>query len=1231
MKKTLILLTTALLGLALNAFAAGLVNIAPGTIATVSQSSDIGYPARNALDRNYGNFTHTGAEATDNWWLLDLGTAVPIDSVIIYNRGDGCCQYRLRDITIGFYDANSNLLVNSPLLNPDNILGGGGLTSGPGPATLGYTSVVPLSARYVRVSRKATGPAGDDNYNVLAMAEVEIYGNNRAYGRPVSQSSTWPGLPAENAVNGNPANYSHTQAAPTPCWWEVDLGHTYSIDSLVMLNRPDCCRGRLRDITVSILDESHAEVYSSPLLNPANVLGGGAADFVNGPPMLGADLHQLTGGAVLGRYVRVTRTPDGAADQNIVLCLGEAQVFGTVPPGLPPSITSQPQSQVLEMGGGTVNFTAGAFGSEPLFYYWYKDGSTLLPSQGATLTLNNAGFAEAGSYSVVVSNSVDLVASSPAQLQVFFLNSARAGAAAQRSTDNGGVASRAIDGNTDGNWGSGSVTHTGNTSVDNEWWEVDFGGPTPIDLIHLWFRTDCCPERNENLRIVIYDDPVTRTELWTQGVGTSPGSNKAFDVPHVLGRIVRVEHIAGTGALVLSLAEVQVGTAQGGNLLWVGGNPDNTWDLGSTANWDPGTMSPEVFLDRNSVTFDNSSTVNTVNLAGTLDPLYVNVNSERDYSFEGTGQMAGYKLTKSGSGTLTLANSADNSFLGGTVVNSSTVVFNPGADAAFNSAISGNGSVRKEGANRTTLSGAGSYTGGTVVNGGTLQVRNNRALGDPVSSPSIMVNDGASLDLYSSDLWGYEQPIVIAGSGNAGVGALTKSYPAAGNGLETRSITLAGNASIGGVPGARIDIGRGDWVNGAPIAAPHLDGQGHTLSLVGGIYFGILAGAVNLPEIIINTGTTVAPHADNAFGEGIVTLDGGTLSPWGVNRYIPNPLVVNSGYINNQNYEQFYTGPIQVNGPVQVNTLPGGNITFSGNLSGLGSITKIGGYTVMLGADNSGFAGTYDNEESNTFFTSDTAGSAQASWVLNNGNLASVQTGSHSIQLGSLRGTGGTVANNLANPANGQVTFVIGAIGDYTTFAGQIIDTLYQAGTAAVTKVGLGALTLTGNNTYTGPTTVSQGTLEVTTVNSLGGFPRNVEIASGAVLSLSFSDALTVDRLTFDGVPQVAGTWGAPGSGAMFENTRFQGPGVLLIPEPPEFSPSGLVPANPGTPGGSAAITFSSAVGSQYRVVYTDSLLPPDWKEVPPGWQDGTGLPMTVTDTSASGPQRFYRLELRMP
>jgi len=78
-----------------------------------------------------------------------------------------------------------------------------------------------------------------------------------------------------------------------------------------------------------------------------------------------------------------------------------------------------------------------------------------------------------------------------AEVEVFSggLNVARQGKARQSSTAHGGVAKRAIDGNTSGEYGSGGQTHT-KERRRNPWWEVDLRREVPIDEIRIWNRSE---------------------------------------------------------------------------------------------------------------------------------------------------------------------------------------------------------------------------------------------------------------------------------------------------------------------------------------------------------------------------------------------------------------------------------------------------------------------------------------------------------------------------------------------------------------------------------------------------------------------------------------------------------------------------------------------------------------------------------------------------------------------
>jgi len=82
-----------------------------------------------------------------------------------------------------------------------------------------------------------------------------------------------------------------------------------------------------------------------------------------------------------------------------------------------PVITRQPVSQVLKVGD-LVSFSIEADTSVGLSYLWRKDGVNLAGGTSATFTIASALMTDAGSYSVVVGNSVGSVASSSASLVV---------------------------------------------------------------------------------------------------------------------------------------------------------------------------------------------------------------------------------------------------------------------------------------------------------------------------------------------------------------------------------------------------------------------------------------------------------------------------------------------------------------------------------------------------------------------------------------------------------------------------------------------------------------------------------------------------------------------------------------------------------------------------------------------------------------------------------------------
>jgi mono/diheme cytochrome c family protein len=99
-------------------------------------------------------------------------------------------------------------------------------------------------------------------------------------------------------------------------------------------------------------------------------------------------------------------------------------------------------------------------------------------------------------------------------------NVALKGKATQSSTDYGGDAKLAIDGNVDGNYNSKSVTHTAN-SDEEPWLEIDLGKEYDLTKIAIWNRTDNkLYARLDGFRLQVLDEE--RVILWEKTYPKAP-------------------------------------------------------------------------------------------------------------------------------------------------------------------------------------------------------------------------------------------------------------------------------------------------------------------------------------------------------------------------------------------------------------------------------------------------------------------------------------------------------------------------------------------------------------------------------------------------------------------------------------------------------------------------------------------------------------------------------------
>jgi len=150
-----------------------------------------------------------------------------------------------------------------------------------------------------------------------------------------------------------------------------------------------------------------------------------------------------------------------------------------------PFIKVQPRNQV-GYWGKSVTFTVSASGAPPLTYQWLKDGGPVTGATGSSLLLTNLQMMDAGSYSVVVSNSLGSVTSSNAYLT---MNPAGVSLALYPGIT--------IDGVVGLTYGIQCSTNLSNT---NAWWglaNVTLGAP-----IQLWFDLQPASRPQRYYRVV---------------------------------------------------------------------------------------------------------------------------------------------------------------------------------------------------------------------------------------------------------------------------------------------------------------------------------------------------------------------------------------------------------------------------------------------------------------------------------------------------------------------------------------------------------------------------------------------------------------------------------------------------------------------------------------------------------------------------------------------------------
>ncbi|EBH2104898.1 autotransporter outer membrane beta-barrel domain-containing protein [Salmonella enterica] len=555
------------------------------------------------------------------------------------------------------------------------------------------------------------------------------------------------------------------------------------------------------------------------------------------------------------------------------------------------------------------------------------------------------------------------------------------------------------------------------------------------------------------------------------------------------------------------------------------------------------------YADRDDAVTDAHGTFNLTNADGSfaVNTVLENVDATLDPA-SATG-WDGTSLIKQGAGTLIL--NAENTYTGGTTISGGTLVatnvdalgsgdvtddatleLNTGG--TFDNAISGSGQVVKSGDDVLTLSGANSYSGGTLISDGTLVASNVEALGtgDVTDDATLELNTGGD---FTNNIGGTgcveksgDDTLTLSGSNTYTGGTLIS-----GGTLVANDVNALGTGDVTDDATLELNTG-GDFTNNIGGTGRVEKSGDDTLTLSGSnTYTGgtlisggtLVANDVNAlgtgdvtdnAALMLNTG---GDFTNNIGGTGRVEKSGdGTLTLSGGNTYTGGTLI-SGGTLVATNVDALGSGDVTDNATLELNT--GGD--FDNAISGSGQVVKSGDETLTLSGANSYTGGTLisggtlvasnvealgtgdvtDNAtlELNTGgdFINSIGGTGR---VEKSGDETLTLSGTNSYTGGTLISGGTLIATNVDALGSGDVTdnatLELNTGGDFTNNI---------SGSGQVVKSGDETLTLSGANTYTGGTTISGGTLVASNVEALG----TGDVTDNATLELNTSG-------TFDNV-----------------------------------------------------------------------------------------------------------------
>ncbi len=429
----------------------------------------------------------------------------------------------------------------------------------------------------------------------------------------------------------------------------------------------------------------------------------------------------------------------------------------------------------------------------------------------------------------------------------------------------------------------------------------------------------------------------------------------------------------------------------------------------------------------------------------------------------------------------------------------------------------------KQGAGTLVLSGDCYYTTGTFVNGGTLQLTKTGQKGTLATGSTVTVDGAASVLAGHGDILGYS---------SSSVGTVN---------LQNGGTFYNDSSDAHVTVGAAINMN-----NGVITADPTAQGGGefgnfvfdNAINVTGGTDNAISANRITLRQYDgtsaeeVGGKITVAEGAKLTISSQIMAHNSAKVVPL---------VKLGAGELVLSGDSTFTTGTFVNEGTLRLTkvgkkgTLAAGSaITVDGATSVLTGHGDIFGYAdETVGTINLTNGGTLHNDATNAHVT------VGAAVNMNNGVISS-ENGAGSNVFGNyvfdnaINVTGGTdneinanrislrMYPNTPGNAGGQITVAQDA---QLKISSQIIDP--DANTTSMVKQGAGTLTLSGDNTYTTPTTVSEGTLQLTDAAVKAN--SSTEVAQNATMEYNVASGeksldFTTSNTTVSGSGNVAKT-----------------------------------------------------------------------------------------------------------